>query len=72
MVVISTDGGRAIVGRLDTTGHILSFVPALNWEELEEDAIDAVMLAGGGPARDELWACPGDLAARAVWPAEGV
>jgi hypothetical protein len=41
---------------------------AMNWEELEEDAIDAVEDAGGWVTGSGHYPCPSALIARAVWP----
>ncbi len=43
---------------------------AINWEELEPDAIAAVTAQGGTLNEDQTYPCPPELAARGWWPEE--
>ncbi len=43
---------------------------AINWEELEPQAIEAVQAQGGTVNQDLTYPCPPDLVAQAWWPEE--
>jgi len=62
--VIHVANGRAMVARFDAR---LKLHPAQNWEELESDAVEAVVAQGGGINISGLYQCPAALAERAVW-----
>jgi hypothetical protein len=62
--VIHVANARAMVARFDSR---LKLHTAANWEELECDAIKAVMAQGGGINISGLYQCPKTLAERAVW-----
>ncbi|NPV08058.1 MAG: hypothetical protein HPY83_08860 [Anaerolineae bacterium] len=61
--VINVWNCRAAVGRWE--GNVLK--EALNWEELEEEAIEAIEELGGAVNMSSLYPCPAELAERGVW-----
>ncbi len=43
---------------------------AINWEELEPEAIAIITAHGGTLDADQIFPCPPELAARGWWPEE--
>ncbi len=65
---ISVWNCRAMVSRrVDHGDGTWSYVQADNWEDLEDDAIEAVEAFGGAINSSGLYACPAELAERGVW-----
>ena len=65
--IILVRGGRCIVARYrQTAPYRFDVQPATNWQDLEDDARQAVEDLVGAPA-DDHYPCPEDLAARAEW-----
>lgn len=65
--LISVANMRATVSRQEPTrtGYVLE--AATNWEDLEDEAGQAVLQVGGGINLSGLYPCPDELAARAKW-----
>jgi len=65
---ISVWNCRAAVSRIVNHGNgTWSYVEADNWEELEDDAIEAVEDFGGAINVSGQYPCPSELAERGVW-----
>ena len=63
--------GHAAVSRyVWVTPNELLIERAINWEELEPDAIAVVTTQGGTLDADQTYPCPPELAARGWWPEE--
>jgi hypothetical protein len=54
---------RAMLSRWE--GHRL--VAATNWEEIEDDAVQAVESLGGAVNMSGIYPCPVELAMKGVW-----
>ena len=65
--IILVRGARCIVARYrQTAPYRFEIEPATNWQDLEDDARQAVEDLAGAPA-DDHYPCPDELAARAEW-----
>jgi hypothetical protein len=65
---ISVWNCRAVVSRRrDHADGTWSFVPCANWEELEEEALEAVEAVGGAMNLSGLYPCPPELAEKGIW-----
>ena len=65
--IILVRGGRCIVARYrQVAPYQFDVEPAINWQDLEHDARQAVEDLAGFPA-DDHYPCPDELAARAEW-----
>ena len=69
--VISVANTRATVSRQHPRGGGFQVEAAANWEDLEDEAVQAVLQAGGGVNLSGLYPCPPDLAERARWRVGG-
>jgi hypothetical protein len=68
--IIAIRARRCMVSRyLQTAPYTFDVQPAINWEALEPDARRAAEAQIGALVDNDELPCPGDLAARAVWPA---
>lgn len=70
-VVISVANLRATVSRQHPRGNGFDLEAAANWEDLEDEAAQAVLQAGGGINLSSLYPCPPELAERAQWRVGG-
>ena len=70
-IIISVANTRATVSRQHPRGNGFDLEPAANWEGLEDEAVQAVLQAGGGINLSGLYPCPPDLAERARWKRGG-
>jgi len=57
-----------VVRRVELYAGSFQYEPAANWEELEEDAIEAVEAQGGALNWSGLYYCPSRIIQRAEWP----
>ena len=65
--IILVRGGRCFVARYrQTAPYRFEVEPAINWQDLEDNARQAVEDLAGAPA-DDHYPCPHELAARAEW-----
>lgn len=62
-VHIAVADGRAAVARVDETQTVY----ARNWQDLEDEAVEAVEAQGGHVALSGIYECPPELAERAAW-----
>ncbi len=63
--------GRAAVSRyVWSTPTDVTIEHAINWEDLEPEAVAAVLAHGGTLEHDRTYPCPPDLAAQGWWPEE--
>ena len=69
--LISVANTRATVSRQHPRGNGFDLEPAANWEDLEDEAVQAVLQAGGGINLSGLYPCPPELAERATWKRGG-
>ena len=69
--VISVANTRATVSRQHPRGNGFDLEAAANWEDLEDEAVQAVLLSGGGINLSGLYPCPPELAERATWKRGG-
>ena len=69
--LISVANLRSVVSRQHPRGNGYDLEPAANWEDLEDEAAQAVLQAGGGVNLSGLYPCPPDLAERALWRVGG-
>lgn len=68
LFVISVYGCRAAVcQRVDLGPNSWTYEPAQNWQELEDEAIAAVEELGWAVTQSGMYACPLELAERAVF-----
>lgn len=66
--IIDVVNCRAIVSKYVNAGvGLLQYTAAANWEELEEQAIMAVIEQGGAINLSGWYRCPAELVAAAVW-----
>ena len=70
-VIISVANMRSVVSRQHPRGDGFDLEAAANWEDLEDEAVQAVLQAGGGINLSGLYPCPPDLAERARWKRGG-
>ena len=70
-IIISVANLRATVSRQHPRGNGYDLEAAANWEDLEDEAVQAVLLSGGGINLSGLYPCPPDLAERARWKRGG-
>ena len=69
--LIQVWNGRAAVSRyVWSTPDEVTIEHAINWEELEPQAIAAVEARGGTVHHDATYPCPADLVAQGWWPEE--
>ena len=69
--VICVSNTRATVSRQHPRGNGFDLEAAANWEDLEDEAVQAVLQAGGGINLSGLYPCPSELAERATWKRGG-
>lgn len=69
--LISVANMRSVVSRQHPRGNGFDLEAAANWEDLEDEAVQAVLQAGGGVNLSGLYPCPPDLAERARWRVGG-
>ena len=69
--LISVANMRSVVSRQHPRGSGFDLEAAANWEDLEDEAVQAVLQAGGGVNLSGLYPCPPDLAQRARWGVGG-
>jgi transcriptional regulator with XRE-family HTH domain len=67
IIVYVWDCRAAVARQVDGTGGGFSYQRAANWEELEDDAIQAIQQAGGAVNISGHYRCPAELAKRARW-----
>ena len=70
-IIISVANLRATVSRQHPRGDGYDLEAAANWEDLEDEAVQAVLQAGGGINLSGLYPCPPELAERATWKRGG-
>ena len=70
-ILISVANMRSVVSRQHPRGSGFDLEPAANWEDLEDEAAQAVLQVGGGINLSGLYPCPPDLAERARWGVGG-
>ena len=70
-ILISVANMRATVSRQHPRGDGYDLEAAANWENLEDEAVQAVLQVGGGINLSGLYPCPADLAERATWKQGG-
>lgn len=70
-ILISVSNTRATVSRQHPRGDDFDLEAAANWEDLEDDAVQAVLQVGGGINLSGLYPCPPDLAERTTWKRGG-
>lgn len=66
-VFIDVWNARASVSRYRRYGATLTWEPALNWEALEDAALEAVEAFGGSASESGHYPCPQHLAELAVF-----
>ena len=69
--LISVANMRSVVSRQHPRGNGYDLEAAANWEDLEDEAVQAVLQAGGGINLSSLYPCPPELAERARWRVGG-
>jgi hypothetical protein len=67
-VIISVRDGRALVCRYTGTPEEISMEAAENWQELQEEAQEAVEAQGGAMNSSGHYGCPEELAEKARFP----
>ena len=70
-IIISVANLRATVSRQHPRSDGYDLEAAANWESLEDEAVQAVLQAGGGINLSGLYPCPPELAERARWRVGG-
>ncbi len=63
--------GRAAVSRYTwSTPTDVTIEPAMNWQDLEPQAVAVVLAHGGTLQPERTYPCPPELAAQGWWPEE--
>jgi hypothetical protein len=70
-IIINVKSSRYIVSRfVQTAAYAFQVQPAANWEDLEDQARQAVEDLVGAATTD-YYPCPDELAGQAIWPELG-
>jgi hypothetical protein len=62
--------GRAAVSRYSGAPTDVTIELAMNWQDLEPQAVAAVLTHGGTLQPERTYPCPPELAAQGWWPEE--